>query len=423
MIEELKAEGHPLAVLVSVNLGVSDSDFEASLEELERLLQTAGGECFAKLIQNKDSITGATYIGSGKLKELNDLCKNNDIHMAIFDCELSPMQIRNIENALEDVRVIDRSMLILDIFALHAKSSAGKLQVELAQLKYTMPRLTGRGTELSRLAGGLGTRGPGESQLELDRRHLTRRVHALQERLCRLEEHRRTQREKRDRSGIVKAAIVGYTNAGKSTLLNRLTDAGILAEDQLFATLDPTTRRFVTDSGVELLLTDTVGFIRNLPHHLVKAFKSTLDEIVYADFLILVADASDKECDKKLLVTRSVIEELGAGDKPVILVYNKADCLLNTLGVPFNAAPSEQTVYISAKTGEGCEDLCRMIEKELQKHKCRTVFLFGFSDQAKQSALYRCAEVIETEYTENGARITAIADAKTRGMFEDYIIS
>ena len=411
------------AILVGVNLGGSDTGFEASLRELERLLHTAGGEVFAVLVQNKDKITGATYIGSGKLAELAELCSNNDIHMVVFDCELSPMQIRNIEDALGDVRVIDRSMLILDIFALHASSAAGKLQVELAQLKYTMPRLLGKGKELSRLAGGIGTRGPGESQLETDRRHIERRIHMLEDRLRELEENRKTQREKRDRSGIIKAAIVGYTNAGKSTLLNRLTDAGILAEDQLFATLDPTTRRFELPNGEEMLLTDTVGFIRNLPHHLVKAFKSTLDEIVYADFLIVVADSSDPECHSQLEVVHSVIESLGAADKPVLLIYNKTDLAEGELMRASSLAEHAETVCISAKSGDGIKELYKALERELGRHKRLESFLFGYADAARMSAFYNCAEIKHTDYTENGTLITAVVDAKTRGMFRDYLIS
>ena len=282
------------AVLVTLCTDNSkQKEVETSLDELERLLDTAGGEAIARLIQNKDTPDVRTVIGSGKVEELKDLCEANDVKLVIFDIDLSPSQIRNLESELGEVSVIDRSMLILDIFALHATTGEGKLQVELAQLKYTAPRLMGKGSEMSRLGGGIGTRGPGESKLESDRRHLQRRITALENELEVLDKNRRTMRASRDKSGITKIAIVGYTNAGKSTLLNKLTDAGILAEDKLFATLDPTTRKYELPGGETVLLTDTVGFIRNLPHHLVKAFKSTLDEAVYTDILMILIDASD----------------------------------------------------------------------------------------------------------------------------------
>ncbi len=314
------------AVLVGVDAGdMRDGECEISLEELRRLLDTAGGEVVATMVQSRQTPDVRTYIGSGKLIELAELCENNDIDLAVFDCELTPSQIRNIEDELDGVRVIDRSMLILDIFALHATTAEGKLQVELAQLKYTAPRLIGKGTQLSRLGGGIGTRGPGESKLESDRRHIKRRVTALEAELAELAVQRKTKRAARDRSGIQKIAIVGYTNAGKSTLLNRLTDAGILAEDKLFATLDPTTRKFSLPSGDDVLLTDTVGFIRRLPHHLIKAFSSTLDEAVCADILMIIVDASDPEYPAQLEVTENLLAELGAGDKPSLIVYNKCD--------------------------------------------------------------------------------------------------
>ncbi|MBR4872710.1 MAG: GTPase HflX, partial [Clostridia bacterium] len=283
--QKISASRTVLVTLCTDNARLAET--EKSLAELERLVDTAGGVVVARLIQNKDTPDVRTVIGSGKVKELKDICAANEIDLAVFDIDLSPSQIRNLEDELE-VSVIDRSMLILDIFALHAVTGEGKLQVELAQLKYTAPRLTGKGAEMSRLGGGIGTRGPGESKLESDKRHMHRRITALEAELKVLDKNRRTMRAARDKSGIAKVAIVGYTNAGKSTLLNRLTDAGILAEDKLFATLDPTTRKFELPGGESILLTDTVGFIRNLPHHLVKAFKSTLDEAVYADVLMIL---------------------------------------------------------------------------------------------------------------------------------------
>ena len=331
-------------ILVSVmEKGADPHESEASFDELERLAETAGASVYARMTQEKESPDARTYIGSGKVRELSELCKNGGVDTVIFDSELSPSQIKNLEDELEDVRVIDRSMLILDIFALHATSGEGKLQVELAQLKYTVPRLTGHGTELSRLGGGIGTRGPGESKLETDRRHVKRRIDALEAELSELAKNRAVQRGGRDRSGIFKVAIAGYTNAGKSTLLNFLTDAGILAENKLFATLDPTTRRYALPSGEEILLTDTVGFIRNLPHHLIRAFRSTLDEVCFADAILVVIDASDPESDAQTAVTRRLIEELGAADKPALFVYNKCD--LGIAGHP--STETERNVFIS----------------------------------------------------------------------------
>ena len=316
------------AVLVTIAESTSMlNECERSLDELERLLNTAGGECFAKVIQVKDKFDPRTCIGKGKVEEISELCKNNEISLVVFDFELTPAQIRNLENDIGDVTVIDRSMLILDIFALHAVSGEGKLQVELAQLRYSAPRLTGKGIELSRQGGGIGSRGPGESKLETDRRHLHEKIVSLEKKLAELEHNRSVMRAQRDRSGLPKIALVGYTNAGKSTLLNQMTDADVLAEDKLFATLDPTTRKMELETGESILLTDTVGFIRKLPHHLVKAFKSTLDEVVYADILLVVSDINDPEVREHLEVTKSVIDELGASDKPIIYVYSPSPSL------------------------------------------------------------------------------------------------
>ena len=315
-MEQNELENGKRAALVSVvTRGESEEAARVSLAELGKLLETAGGVPVLTLLQNKEAPDARTYLGSGKVAELAFYCQRNELTLAVFDCELSPSQIRNLEEELGgSVRVIDRSMLILDIFALHAESREGKLQVELAQLKYTAPRLLGRGKELSRLGGGIGTRGPGESQLETDRRHLERRVRALEAALSELSETRKTKRAARDRSGLARVSIVGYTNAGKSTLLNTLTDAGVLSKDQLFATLDPTTRKCLLPGGETVLLTDTVGFIRNLPHHLIHAFRSTLEEAVLADLILILIDASDPEAPRQLEVTERLLSELGAGD-------------------------------------------------------------------------------------------------------------
>jgi len=320
----------------------------------------------------------------------------------------------------EDVRVIDRSMLILDIFALHAVSREGKLQVELAQLKYTAPRLTGHGVEMSRLGGGIGTRGPGESKLETDRRHMHRRVTALEEELRALENNRLTMRAARDRSGIPKIAIVGYTNAGKSTLLNRLTDAGILAEDKLFATLDPTTRKFELPSGESVLLTDTVGFIRKLPHHLIHAFKSTLDEAVYADALMIVLDVSDEEYREQLQVTEELLEELGAAGKPTLYVLNKCDLGVAQFFKVGSAAEHTHTVSVSAKTGQGIDLLLDELQAILHEGKRRVVFHIPNSRAGALNTLYQNATVEDVEYGAEEMVVTAVVDAKTHGMLRAF---
>lgn len=409
------------AVLVAVNTDkMKDGECETSLAELERLLDTAGGSVFAKMIQSLDAPNHRTCIGSGKLSELSNLCKNNDIKLVIFDLELSPMQIRNIEDGIDcEVRVLDRSMLILDIFALHATSREGKLQVELAQLKYTAPRLAGKGVELSRLGGGIGTRGPGESKLETDRRHLRRREEQLNAELDDLERGRLTKRKARERSGIAKVSIVGYTNAGKSTLLNRLTDACILAEDKLFATLDPTTRKFTLPCGVDILLTDTVGFIRNLPHHLIKAFKSTLDEAVFADIILILIDASDPEAMSQLAVTESILTDLGAAGKPTLYVYNKCDRA--ELGFGHLAVdPGKNSVAVSALTGEGLDELINKLEIMVQNGKSEETFVIPNSDAGVVNRLYSQAEIIDIDYGSEAVIVRATVDVKTRGQYDKY---
>lgn len=398
----------------------SACETEKSLDELERLLDTAGGEAFARVVQAKDTPDTRTVVGSGKVTEIGEICKENDIPLVVFDCELSPSQIRNLEDGIGgDVRVIDRSMLILDIFALHAVTGEGKLQVELAQLKYTAPRLVGKGAEMSRLGGGIGTRGPGESKLESDRRHMKRRISALEVQLDELDKNRTTMRAARDRSGIAKAAIVGYTNAGKSTLLNRLTDAGILAEDKLFATLDPTTRKFTLPGGEAVLLTDTVGFIRKLPHHLVKAFRSTLDEAVYADILIILIDASDEECAAELEVTEKLLSELGASEKPTLYVFNKCDKAIGELPAPPDAR--ENVFYISAKSGENVDKMVARLEEIVRDGKKRLVFTIPNAEQGVLNTLYKNSAVENVEYGAENVVVTAVVDEKTRGMLAKYL--
>ena len=414
-MSELKNE---LAILVSIaESGSKVSECEISLDELERLLNTAGATAFARVIQVKDSFDPRTCIGKGKVAEISEICKANSITLVVFDFELSPMQIRNLEADIGNVTVIDRSMLILDIFALHAVSGEGKLQVELAQLKYSAPRLTGHGIELSRQGGGIGSRGPGESKLETDRRHLHEKIVALESKLADLEHNRAIMRAQRDRSGLPKIAIVGYTNAGKSTLLNKITNAGVLAEDKLFATLDATTRKHVLDSGETILLTDTVGFVRKLPHHLVKAFKSTLDEVKYSDILLIVVDSNDSEAANQLKVTEEVIEELGAEDKPRIYVYNKAD-KLSQEEIPFI---KDNSVLVSAKTGKGIDELLGKIESILKESKKEYVLLIPYDSQSKINLIYKEYTVLETEYSDDGIFVKCILDEKGRGMYKAYI--
>ena len=398
----------------------SVAEVEISLAELERLADTAGADTVVKLIQNKETPDPRTMIGSGKVAELAFLCENNEVDIVIFDGDLSPSQIRNLEDALGGIQVLDRSMLILDIFALHAVTGEGKLQVELAQLKYTAPRLYGKGTELSRLGGGIGTRGPGETKLETDKRHIARRVHALEEQIEEMEKNRKTMRVARDRSGLCKIAIVGYTNAGKSTLLNRLTDAGILAEDKLFATLDPTTRKFKLPCGESVLLTDTVGFIRKLPHHLISAFRSTLEEACYADIVMIVIDASDSEAESQIKVTEELLTELGAAGKETIFVFNKCDRGIFEFADVGKSAARENVVYISAATGQGVELLVMKIEELIMNSKRPVTFTIPNSEAGALNILYKNATVQDVEYGAENIVAVAMADAKTIGMLRKY---
>ena len=408
------------AVLVGVARSSRETaSCERSLDELSRLLDTAGGVEASRVLQLKPTFDPATVIGSGKVAEIAELCRANDIKLAVFDMELSPSQIRNLENAMDDVLVLDRSMLILDIFALHAVSGEGKLQVELAQLRYTAPRLTGKGRELSRLGGTIGTRGPGESKLEEDRRHIHHRIDALSAALKEMEKNRATMRAARERSGIPKVAIVGYTNAGKSTLLNRLTDAGVLSEDKLFATLDPTTRRLTLLPGEDVLLTDTVGLIRGLPHHLVEAFHSTLEEAALADILLILADYSDAEREEEIAVTYKTLKDLGAEGKPTLLVYNKCDAAEEP--VPAPAFTPEDTVYISAKTGEGVDRLLSALLRLVREGKKRYTLLIPYSESGMLNTLYETGRVEDVVYEEEGIRVCAVLDAKASGRFKRFV--
>ena len=407
------------AILVTIAEHTSDvAECERGLDELERLLDTAGGVCYARVIQVKDKYDPRTCIGSGKVKEIKELCEGGGVDLVIFDFELTPAQIRNLEDDIAaEVDVIDRSMLILDIFAQNATSGEGKLQVQLAQLRYSAPRLVGHGTELSRQGGGIGSRGPGESKLETDRRHVREKISALEKKIEELEHNRMVMRAQRDKSGLPKVALVGYTNAGKSTLLNKLTDAGVLAENKLFATLDPTTRKLTLPDGESVLLTDTVGFVRKLPHHLVKAFRSTLDEVRYADILVIVADASDPELEEHLAVTREVISDLGGADKPVIYAYNKCDMLDGAARFM-----DENSVLISAKSGQGIDALLDVIDSVVKRTKQPVKLKIPYTEQGILSLLYNAYTVNSVEYLDDGILVDVTLDARGKGQYAKYCL-
>lgn len=425
--QETDDSGAKRAILVSAYSKNDEAEAEISLEELKRLLDTAGGTVEGIVTQVREKPDGRTFIGKGKMIELSDAIHATGAELIIFDTELSPIQIKIIEDELGgEVSVIDRSMLILDIFASHASSAEGRLQVELAQLKYTAPRLMGKGKQMSRLGGGVGTRGPGESKLEIDRRRLKTRIRSLEDDIERLKAVRMTQRSSRERGGIPCCAVVGYTNAGKSTLLNKLTDADILAEDKLFATLDPTTRQYILPSGKKILLTDTVGFIRKLPHHLISAFKSTLDEAVFADVLIIVCDASDENLPSQMEVTRDTLSDLGAVGKPTLIVFNKCDAikdegsLLTLKGLASGA--DEKAVFISALTGDGLDSFAKTLEELLSDGKRRIELEIPHSQSGVVSTVYRICEDVEVDYANDVIKITATADRKSTGQLKKYVV-
>lgn len=402
-------------ILVSVDTGYFDA--ELSINELEQLAETAGAEVYGKMIQKRDKPENTTYIGEGKLYELRDMCKAAEIDLLIFDGELTPSQQRNIEY-FTDVRTIDRTTLILDIFALNARTGEGKLQVELAQLKYMLPRLSGKGTSMSRLGGGIGTRGPGESKLESDRRHIRRRIKSLEDSLDNVVKRRTLLHKRREKTGVTTVAIVGYTNAGKSTLLNALTDAGVLTENKLFATLDPTSRALKLPDGRSVILVDTVGFISRLPHSLVESFKSTLEEVVYADLILNVCDASNPDYEQQIDVTLDTIKELGASDKPVLTVFNKCDLTKNLHFFSLD----RNTVRISAKTGEGLPALLEKIASMLENTRRRVKLIIPYSDGNLTSRIRNEGELISEEYTPDGIMLDAVLDSGFLNLVKDYII-
>lgn len=390
-------------ILVGVSFREGD-DTEDSMTELAELVETAGARVVGMTVQSRENIHPGTYVGSGKLQEIRQMVFELQADGIVCDDELSPAQLRNIEREL-DCKVMDRTLVILDIFAARASTSEGKIQVELAQLRYRLSRLTGLGISLSRLGGGIGTRGPGEKKLEMDRRLIKTRISQLKRELEEVRQHREVTRGQRSRNQTKVAAIVGYTNAGKSTLLNRLTNANVLEEDKLFATLDPTTRNLRLDSGQEILLTDTVGFIRKLPHHLIEAFRSTLEEAKYADFIIHVVDASNPQREKQMHIVYETLKTLGVEGKKIITLFNKQDKLQQEeLLKDFKA---DYTLKISARTGEGLEQVRETLEKILREDKQFLEGVFPYDSGGQISLIRKYGELLEEEYREDGIYVRA----------------
>lgn len=413
---ENKTKEQPVkAILASVDTG--EFNAESSIEELAELAETANAEIVGVIIQKKDSYDSATCMGAGRLEELKGQLEELRAELVIFDHELTGVQVRNIENII-DVRVIDRTTLILDIFAQRARTKEGKLQVELAQQKYRLPRLTGMGTSLSRLGGGIGTRGPGETKLETDKRHIRKRISYLEAELEDLKKHRNFSRSRRRKDGVLCAAIVGYTNVGKSTLLNALTDAGVLAEDKLFATLDITSRSLELPDGRSVMLIDTVGLIRRLPHNLVEAFKSTLEEAASADIILNVQDLSSPEQEEQAEVTRKLLSELGCDGIPQINVMNKVDAALN----PDTVFEDSLTVAISEKHHQGFERLLKCIAENLPETAKRMKLLIPYDKTSLIGKIRLEGKIFSEEYIENGTLIDALVDKKLISQTEQYKI-
>ena len=400
-------------ILVGISTG-QDEDTEGSLEELKELVKTAGAETIGTVIQNRESAHPATYLGKGKIDEVKWMVWETEATGIVCDDELSPVQLRNLEEAL-DTKVMDRTMVILDIFASRARTREGKIQVELAQLRFRAARLVGMRNSLSRLGGGIGTRGPGETKLEVDRRLIHQRIGQLKAELEDVKRHRQVQREQRTRNRVPVAAIVGYTNAGKSTLLNRLTNAGILAEDKLFATLDPTTRTLALPGGQELLLTDTVGFIRKLPHHLIEAFKSTLEEARYCDIILHVVDCSSPRMEMQMYVVYETLRQLEIQDKVMVTVFNKIDQLPEN--VTLRDFSADYQVKISAKTGEGIPELLELFETILRGRNVYLEKTFPYSEAGKIQLIRKSGQLLEEEYVPEGIQVKAYVPAEMFHLF------
>ena len=398
-------------ILVGVQLD-DDDDAESSLEELKELADTAGAVTVGKVIQPRDSFHPATYIGKGKLEELRVLIDQLDATGIICDDELTPAQLKNLEDELA-TKVMDRTMVILDIFAAHATTSEGKIQVEMAQLKYRMTRLAGLGTTLSRLGGGIGTRGPGEKKIETDRRIIRDRITRLSRQLKEVSSHREITRQQRSEDSVMTAAIVGYTNAGKSTLLNRLTDSDVLSQDKLFATLDPTTRMLKLTNKEKILLTDTVGFIRKLPHNLIEAFKSTLEEARYSDIIIHVVDCSNPDMDRQIKTVYDTLQQLEVKDKIVVTLFNKCDKLQD---IPvLKDLNARYTINISAKTGEGLEKLDEVLQEIIRESRIYIERCFGYNEAGKIQLIREHGQLMKEEYTQDGIEIQAYVPQSVYG--------
>lgn len=398
-------------IVVAVSLD-DGTDTEESLDELEELIRTAGAETVGRIIQNRESFSSATYIGKGKIDETAELIAQTGADGIVCDDELSPAQMKNLEDAL-DVRVMDRTMVILDIFAKHASSNEGKLQVELAQLKYRSTRLVGSRKSMSGISYGIGMRGPGEKKLEVDRRLIRDRIGELRSELSEVDRTREVTRSLRKESNIPVVSIVGYTNAGKSTLLNYLTDAGVLEENMLFATLDPTTRNLKLPSGQQVLLTDTVGFIRKLPHHLIDAFRSTLEEAKYSDVILHVADASDPNAEVKMHAVYETLKKLGIKDKPVICVLNKQDLVPE--GEHIKDFMADHTVRISAKNGSGTEELLNVIEEVLREQKHYFKGVIPYTDGGMIAQIRKTGQLLKEEYVAEGISVEAYVTPEVYG--------
>ena len=407
LIEEIQER----VILAAVQLG-DEEGTEQSVDELADLARTAGALVKGRVIQKRERIHPGTYLGKGKIEEVRDMVLALDATGVICDDELSPAQMKNLEHEL-GCKVMDRTLLILDIFAQRALTSEGKIQVELAQLRYRASRLAGLGASLSRLGGGIGTRGPGEKKLEIDRRLIRERISTLKEELRQVERHRDLLRSGREKGGRKRAALMGFTNSGKSTILNALTGAGVLSEDKLFATLDPTTRAVELEDGQELLLTDTVGFIRKLPHHLVEAFKSTLEEAKYADFLVHVVDAANPQAEVQMAVVYQTLRELGAADKTIVTLFNKQD-LLQKDGeaggisrLPLRDSQADYIVKASAATGEGMKELCVVFGKILSEDLITIERLYPYAQAGKVALIRERGQLLSEEYTPDGIAVTA----------------
>ena len=410
---EIKREQERV-VLVAVEYREND-DTVSSVDELEELAETAGAVTVGRLIQKRESVSPGLYLGKGKVEELRDLIEETGATGIICDDELSPAQMKNLEEAL-DTKVMDRTMLILDIFAGHANTAEGKLQVEMAQLKYRSARLVGMRSSMSRVSYGIGMRGPGEKKLEVDRRLIRVRISRLKEELDTIEKNRSTNRARRLKGGTPVAAIVGYTNAGKSTLLNKLTGAEILAADMLFATLDPTVRQLELENGQQLLLTDTVGFIRKLPHHLIEAFRSTLEEACYADMIIHVVDASNPNAFSQMQVVYETLRRLGVKDKPIITLFNKQDLVVE--GEILKDLNSDVSIKISAKTGQGLDDLKKELEKILLENKIYIEKIIDFSNAGAIQLIRKEGNLIEENYLPEGIEIKAYVSKELFGKLK-----